>query len=172
VRFGTTRKSRRPPGRRSPAYYRVDGLDLRAEMMRLCALPVFGGAEGRLAAEPPQLAIRRASRKPRNSLGFAIPAERRISVTAYPGIRRADLEEVLLHELVHIAVGRAGRSWHGTVFKRTLKRAMREGYGVTGIKAQGSIHGAYADAIVARRRLAERRRGASNPDQLALDTAA
>jgi hypothetical protein len=166
------RSSKRAPRTRPPAYYRVDGFDLREELLRLCALRVFGGPEGPLASEPPQLTVRRASRKPRNSLGFAIPDERRISVTAYPGIRRCDLEEVLLHELVHIAVGRAGRSWHGTVFKRTLKKAMREGYGVTGVRAHGSIHGAYADAIEARRRQAARKRGELNPQQLALDTAA
>jgi hypothetical protein len=164
-------KRRGPPGRPA-AYYEIDGFDMGEELLRLCALPVFGGPDGPISQKPPHLTIRRASKKPRQNLGFAIPDERRISVTAYPGIRRADLEETLLHELVHIAVGRKGRSWHGAVFMRTLKRAMREGYGVTGVTARGSIHGAYADAIEARRRRAERGRGALNPQQLALDTAA
>jgi hypothetical protein len=165
------RRGKRRPRGRPPGYYRVDGFDLREEMLRLCALRVFGGPDGQLAHEPPQLTVRRASRRPRQNLGFAIPDERRISVTAYPGIRRADMEETLLHELVHIAVGRNGRSWHGAVFRQTLRRAMREGYDVTGITARGSIHGAYAEAIDARRRRAAREQ-ASNPDQLALDTAA
>ena len=163
---------RNPQRRRPPAYFRVDGFDLRAEMLRLCRLPVFGDEGGPLASAPPQLTVRRASRKPRHSLGFAVPDERRISVTAYPGIRRADLQEVLLHELVHVAVGRAGRSWHGAEFKRTLKRAMREGYGVSGVADRASIHGAYADAIERRRRRAERRRAAVGPGQLAFDDAA
>ena len=166
------RSKRRRPSKRPPAYYLVDGFDLREEMLRLCRLPMFGGENGPLSKTPPDLAIRRASKRPRSNLGFAIPDERRISVTAFPGIRRSDLEETLLHELVHIAIGRTGRSWHGAVFKRTLKRAMREGYGVTGIAARGPIHGAYADAIEARRRHAARKRGEPNPQQLALDTAA
>jgi hypothetical protein len=128
------------------------------EMLRLCRLAALGGPDGELARTPPQLAIRRASNRPRSSLGFAIPAERRISVTAYPGIRRGDLQETLLHELVHIAVGRRGRSWHGAVFKRTLKRAMREGYGVSGVAPRTCSHGIYAEAL-------ERLR----PGQLALD---
>jgi hypothetical protein len=163
---------RRAAPKRRPGYFRVDGFDLRAEMLRLCRLPVFGDEAGPLASAPPQLTVRRATRKPRSSLGFAVPDERRISVTAYPGVRRADLEEVLLHELVHVAVGRAGRSWHGAEFKRTLKRAMREGYGVSGVAGGASIHGAYADAIERRRRRGERRRAAVAPQQLAFDDAA
>ncbi|MEK6277496.1 MAG: hypothetical protein AABM29_05745 [Actinomycetota bacterium] len=161
----------RPPRKRPASYYRVDGFDLREEMLRLCGLPVFAGQDSVLARTPPELAVRRASRKPHRNLGFAIPSERRISVTAYPGIRRGDLEEVLLHELVHIAVGRNGRSWHGATFNRTLKRAMCEGYGVTGVKARGSIHGAYADAIERRRTPARPRGGGVHPNQLAIDTA-
>jgi hypothetical protein len=152
------RRRRSAPRKRPPAYYRVDGLDLRQELERLCALPVFGGPDGPLARRHPQLTVRRASKRPRRNLGFAIPSERRISVTAYPGIRRGDLQETLLHELVHIAVGNNGGSWHGQAFKRTLKRAMREGYGITGVAARGSIHGAYAEAL---ERL--------SPGQLALD---
>ena len=140
--------------------------------MRLCRLPVLGGTQGPLARRPPELTVRRASRKPRRNLGFAVPSERRISVTSYPGIRRGDLEETLLHELVHIAIGRTGRSWHGTVFKRTLRRAMREAYGVRGVAMHGSIHGAYADALEKRRLRDGRRVGRLHPDQLALDSAA
>ena len=145
MRFRRTRRSR--PRTRAAAYYRVDGFDLRSELLRLCALEVFGGPDGELARRPPSLAVRRASRKPRRNLGFAVPAESRISVTAYPGIRRGDLEETLLHELVHIAVGRSSSGWHGAEFKHRLRRAMREAYGVTGVKARGSIHGAYAEAL-------------------------
>ncbi|MEZ5073820.1 MAG: hypothetical protein R2691_03160 [Solirubrobacterales bacterium] len=95
------------------------------------------------------MAIRRASRRPRSRLGFAVPAENRISVTAYPGIRRGDALETLLHELVHIAVGPAteARRWHGREFRTTLRAAMAEAYGVTGVGAANAYHGAYADAI-------------------------
>ena len=128
------------------------GLDLANELERLCRLAALGGPQGRLASDPPDLTVRRAARRPRSRLGFAIPDENRISVTAYPGIRRGDLLETLLHELVHIAIGEGegGRRWQGREFKSTLRRAMREAYGVTGVRAPNTYHGTYADALEAR----------------------
>ena len=113
--------------------------------------------------------MRRASARPRRNLGFAVPSERRISVTAYPGIRLGDAQEVLLHELVHIAIARSDGSWHGRLFKRTLSRAMREAYGVSVPRARGATHGAYADAL--ERRRAAARPSAVHPGQLAFDAA-
>ena len=117
-------------------------------MSRLRELPAF--AEGPLATREPELKVRRARRKP-NRLGFAVPSQFRLSVTAYPGIRPGDILETLLHELVHLHVGRAAEShaWHGRTFKRTLARAMEEGYGVAGPSPRGTIHGFYAEAIEA-----------------------
>jgi hypothetical protein len=135
-----------PRPRRAPSYYVVAGVPLDREMDRLRALPVF--AAGPLAARP-ELKVRRAAKRP-NRLGFAVPTEFRLSVTAYPGIRPGDVLETLLHELTHLHVGRApeAHAWHGPTFKRTLARAMREGYGVTVTKARAStLHGAYAEAI-------------------------
>jgi hypothetical protein len=146
----------------------VAGIDLEHEMERLCALGVFGGAGGPLAQEPPQLDVRRASKRPRRNLGFAVPAERRISVTAYPGIRPGDVQETLLHELVHIALGRHDGGWHGSHFRQILPQAMRQAYGIDGVQARASTHGAYAEALERRRRAVSR----LHPDQLALDTAA
>lgn len=125
------------------------GIDLRAEMTRLCRLPALGGPNGHLAAAPPELTVRRASRQPRSRLGFAVPDEHRISVTVYPGIKRADLLETLLHELVHIAVGPASetRRWHGRAFTSKLRAAMAEAYGVAGVSGPSARHGAYASAI-------------------------
>lgn len=119
-------------------------------MQRLRALPVF--ARGPLAEAAPELKIRRASRIP-NRLGFAVPGEFRLSVTDYPGIRPGDALETLLHELVHLHVGRqpGAHAWHGRVFKRTLARAMAEGYGVTGTPPRSTLHGTYAAAIERRR---------------------
>src|SRR6476619_2726678 len=91
--------------RRPAAYYQVAGIDLRTEMDRLASLLIFGGGGGPLARRPPTLNIRRASSRPRTRLGFAIPDEWRISVTAFPGQRQGDAEETLLHELVHLFVG-------------------------------------------------------------------
>jgi hypothetical protein len=115
-------------------------------MERLRALPVFAG--GPLARAAPQLKVRRAQRRP-NRLGFAVPSEFRLSVTAYPGICRGDVLETLLHELVHLHVGRAAEAhaWHGATFKRTLARAMREAYDVNIRVPRSTLHGTYAAAI-------------------------
>ena len=147
---------------RARAYYLVAGVDLRAEMARLRELPVFTG--GPLAEREPELKVRRARRRP-NRLGFAVPAEFRLSVTAYPGIRPGDVLETLLHELVHLHVGRqrGAHAWHGRVFKETLARAMHEAYGVGRLRPRSTRHGIYAEAIEA-----QRRRG----NQLELDVAA
>lgn len=131
---------------RTRAYYVVAGVALDKELERLRSLPVFAG--GPLAARAPELKVRRASKRP-NRLGFAVPTEYRLSVTAYPGIRPGDVLETLLHELVHLHVGRApeAHAWHGPTFKRTLVRAMHEAYGVTGVRPTHTRHGVYAEAI-------------------------
>ena len=140
----------------------VAGVDLRREMERLRELATF--ADGELPRAAPKLKVRRASRRP-NRLGFAIPSEWRISVTDYPGIRPGDALETLLHELVHLHVGRqpGAHRWHGPLFKRTLAAAMAEAYGVDA-RPRNTLHGVYAEAI-------ERRR-LSGGEQLALPLAA
>ena len=132
--------------RRDRTYFVVAGVDLRQEMSRLRGLPAF--AEGPLPAREPELKVRRARRRP-NRLGFAVPSQFRLSVTAYPGVRAGDVLETLLHELTHLHVGRAAEAhgWHGATFKRTLARAMEEAYGVAGLRPRSTIHGAYAEAI-------------------------
>jgi hypothetical protein len=116
------------------------------ELERLRALPVF--ADGPLATGKPELKVRRAGKRP-NRLGFAVPVEFRLSVTAYPGIRPGDVEETLLHELVHLHVGRAAEphAWHGPTFKRALATAMRQAYGIAIRRPSSTRHGAYAEAI-------------------------
>jgi hypothetical protein len=115
-------------------------------MSRLRELSVFAG--GPLAGREPELKVRRARKCP-NRLGFAVPSEFRLSVTAYPGIRLGDVLEALLHELVHLHVGRAAEAhaWHGPTFKETLARAMDEGYGITELRPSSTRHGTYAEAI-------------------------
>lgn len=138
------------------SYFVVAGLDLHEEMRRLCALPVF--ASGPLARDLPTLKVRRAARRP-NRLGFAVPEEARLSVTAYPGIRVGDVQETLLHELVHLHVSteRGHRRWHGRRFKTTLHRAIAQAYGLRFRPPGSALHGTYADAIerLRARRLAE-----------------
>jgi predicted SprT family Zn-dependent metalloprotease len=126
-------------------------------MEHLRRLPVFAG--GSLARSAPQLKVRRAQRRP-NRLGFAVPSEFRLSVTAYPGIRRGDVLETLLHELVHLHVGRAAEAhaWHGPTFKRTLAQAMEEAYGLTISPPRSTLHGTYAAAIESRWRAPDRAR--------------
>lgn len=168
----SSRRSKRGVATRRPAnYFRVAGLDLRAEMERLCRLPVFGGENGPLGRRPPTLTIRRASSRPRSRLGFAIPDEWRISVTAFPGQRQGDAEETLAHELVHLFVGVSPgtRRWHGREFKATMRRAMREGYGIGNLRLDSSYHGAYADALERVRSQAQAQGSkALHPGQLAL----
>ena len=130
------------------SYYLVAGVALDEEMERLRELLVF--VDGPLAAASPQLKVRRARRRP-NRLGFAVPSQFRLSVTAYPGIRSGDVLETLLHELVHLHVGRAAEAhaWHGPTFKRVLARAMREAYAVEIPTPRATLHGPYAEAIEA-----------------------
>lgn len=115
-------------------------------MDRLRALPVF--ADGPLAARAPELTVRRARRRP-NRVGFAVPTQFRLSVTAYPDIGAGDVLETLLHELTHLHVGRAAEAhaWHGRTFKLTLARGMREAYGVSIPMPPHTRHGLYAAAI-------------------------
>jgi len=110
---------------------------------------------GPLAEVRPGLKVRRAQRRP-HRLGFAVPGEWRLSVTAYPGIRAGDVLETLLHELVHLHVGRqpGGHAWHGRAFKGALAAAMAEAYRVVApAPARSTVHGAYAAAIERRRPL-------------------
>ena len=143
-----------PPPVRAPSYYLVAGVALDREMERLRALPVF--ADGPLAARRPELKVRRARTRP-NRLGFAIPTQFRLSVTAYPGARAGDVLETLLHELTHLHVGRAAEAhaWHGRTFKAILARAMAEAYGIASPPPPDSRHGVYAEAI--ERELREKR---------------
>ena len=139
---------RRAPPRR-PSYFVYEGFDLRAELERLCRLDALGGPGGELALAPPELTVRRAAKRPRNRMGFAVIDQRRISVTAFPGVRHGDLAETLLHELVHVHVGVSpgSRRFHGREFKDGLEAAMREAYELGPVRPRHSMHGIYAEAI-------------------------
>ncbi len=140
-----TRRAPTAP-RRPRSYYLVAGVALEEELERLRALPVF--AHGPLATHRPEFKVRRAAKRP-NRLGFAVPAEFRLQVTAYPGIRAGDVLETLLHELVHLHVGRAAEphAWHGQTFKRALATAMKQAYGIAIRPPSSTRHGTYAEAI-------------------------
>ncbi|HMJ72597.1 MAG TPA: SprT-like domain-containing protein [Solirubrobacterales bacterium] len=155
---GPRRKSATP--RHARSYYLVAGVALDQELERLRALPVF--ADGPLATRRPELKVRRAGKRP-NRLGFAVPTEFRLSVTAHRGIRRGDIQETLLHELVHLHVGRAAEShaWHGRTFKRALATAMKQAYGIAIRPPSSTRHGTYAEAI---ERARSQRHGTGNKD--------
>jgi hypothetical protein len=144
--FARAQDRRNSAAVRPASYYVVAAVPLNREMERLRSLPVF--ADGPLATRRPELRVRRAARKP-NRLGFAVPTEFRLSVTAYPGIGPGDVLETLLHELTHLHVGRAAEAhaWHGPTFKRALATAMREAYGLTIPSPRSTRHGTYAAAI-------------------------
>jgi hypothetical protein len=143
-----TRPKRSPPAPRPRArsYFVVAGIALDEELERLRGLEAF--ATGPLAARAPELKVRRARDRP-NRVGFAVPSEFRLSVTAYPDIRPGDVLETLLHELTHLHVGRAAEAhaWHGRTFKATLAQAMEEAYGIAAKPPSHSRHGFYAEAI-------------------------
>jgi hypothetical protein len=132
--------------KRASSYFLVAGVALDRELDRLRSLTVFEG--GPLAARAPALKVRRAHRRP-NRLGFAVPSQFRLSVTAYPEIRPGDVLETLLHELVHLHVGRAAEAhaWHGRSFKWALAQAMEQAYGVVIPPPPSTLHGIYAEAI-------------------------
>jgi len=132
--------------RRDPSYYLVAGIALEQELDRMRALKTFAG--GQLSRQRPLLKVRRARKRP-NRLGFAVPSQFRLSVTAYPGIRPGDVLETLLHELVHLHVGRSAEAhaWHGPTFKNTLAAAINESYGITLRHPSTTRHGLYAEAI-------------------------
>ena len=122
-------------------------------------------SSGADSASGPRANTASARRRP-NRLGFAVPDEWRLSVTEYPGIRPGDAQETLLHELVHLHVGRqrGHHAWHGPLFKQTLARAMAEAYGIDDLKPRSTLHGAYAAALELRR--------LTRGEQLALELAA
>ncbi len=132
--------------KQDPSYFLVAGVELEREMDRLRALETFAG--GRLASERPALNVRRARKRP-NRLGFAVPNQFRLSVSAYPGIRRGDVLETLIHELVHLHLGRTAEAhaWHGRIFKITLAAAINEAYGIALQSPSSTHHGVYAEAI-------------------------
>lgn len=113
--------------------FTVDGLNLEAEMKRLCRLKVFWRGNGKPMREP-TLIVKRMKRYPQTRLGWCRYSDRTICVIAYPGIDRYDAMETLLHELVHVFEGTdtySKRPHHGDNFKRRFRDAMREAYGVS-----------------------------------------
>lgn len=86
----------------------------------------------RLTADRITYQVRRYSQHPRSRLGSAWPWERRLQVNDYPGVTAEGARETLLHEIVHLAVGRDPSdhaAWHGRAFQKALRDARAEVYG-------------------------------------------
>lgn len=133
------------------ARYTVEGVDLRKEMDKLLKLRVFGGRQGRLFRNPPELVISRRTQYPSSQLGYAEMhgswGHYRITVATYPGQTLADARETLVHELVHVAVGL--NHGHDATFRETMTKAFREAYKVLPVGvAHNRYHGRYAAALM------------------------
>jgi hypothetical protein len=131
------------------AYYVIAGVNLQAEMKRLVKLKAFGGRQGRMARQIPNLVVRRCKSHPRTRLGSASPWENKIIVAAYPGQDAADVRETLIHELVHIYCGydrSDKRHWHGTEFRSKFREAVEEAYGFWP-RITSAYHGSVAQGL-------------------------
>lgn len=104
----------------------VGEVDTHATMKRMLRLPAmrdrmretFGFEKRRL----PELTLRR--RASSGVSAHAYPWEWRIAMTIGPCESRISVEELILHELVHLVC--EGDEWHGDVYRRTLVLAARE----------------------------------------------
>jgi hypothetical protein len=134
---------------RPRAYFEVAGVDLLDRMAGIVRLEALGGPSGPLARKHPALRVRRSARRPRSNLGWARPADWRLSVTAYPEIRASEVLETLCHELAHVYLGRGrgGEAWHGPRFKATMHALMVEAFGLTVARPRNRYAGYYAAAL-------------------------
>lgn len=110
------------------AYYTVAGLDLQVELKRMLKAPTLKKLKRRNVS----LKVRRASRCPSSRLGWAKYWKAEIQVTTYPGQDRYEAQEILLHELCHLAAGQdtfSGQCHHGPHFKKLFREAMYEVFG-------------------------------------------
>lgn len=110
------------------AYYEVDGVNLRDAVKQAWQLPVAREWRERnnRPSSPPRITVRRTKQTLWRRLGFAVPWEHRISVTVFPGCTATHVIDVLLHEVVHILLGKTKDGWHGPAFEATLKTLERE----------------------------------------------
>lgn len=131
--------------------YIIDGLDLRVELDRLLALPVFHGSVHDI--ERPTLKVRRSTRQPRR-LGFARGGHTlSVSFAWTTNHDRFDAQEVLIHELTHIwfqqldideRVAHSSKFWnmHDLVFEQAT------GIDPRSLPPRTNIyHGRYASAM-------------------------
>jgi hypothetical protein len=104
----------------------ADLIDLQEALRQLATLPVFDDA-----VQPVRRGIKLdigRSQRPSFVSGRAFGRERRLRIVVPHYAHAAEILEVLLHELVHLAMPAA--SSHGERFRRTLARAASQAWGV------------------------------------------
>lgn len=109
------------------AYYTVDGVDMREELAIIWRLPVVAEWLARrhcVRVSPrrfaPALHIRR-QRAIRRLLGWASYGRHLIRLMVTPTSTATQVIGTLLHEVVHIALGKVPGAPHGRTFKATLR---------------------------------------------------
>lgn len=106
----------------------VDGMDVREELARLCALP-FVRSHG---CPPIEMKVT-WSRTKLYVTGHARPGTCRIHLGLYDGCPRHEAEALIAHELAHVIL--PGDVGHGERWRRTLARIVADGYGLTEVPA-------------------------------------
>jgi len=120
------------------------GVDIKKAFEAYRKLPPFVGNLGHVKLEVGHRAEARWS-------GHAATYRRKIRVAYGPSATKAEVLEVLMHEMVHLACPR--REGHGERFKLTLRRAARELWGIEVPIIQGKDRGDEHNAAYAMDRL-------------------
>ena len=136
----------------------VDGLDLRAEWRRLCAMPVVSARIRERRLDRIELSVHRSSRA--HTTGHAKVRAGKVHLGLYGGCPRHEAQALLAHELAHaiLPVGHA----HDESWRRTFVLIVCHGYGVgapSELRAtEGTVHDLQARVeATLRRRLGDER---------------
>lgn len=120
------------------------GIDIKKALAAYRKFPPFVGNLGHLK-------LRVGHRAESKYSGHAKTYRREIRVAYGPSATKAEVLEVLMHEMVHLACPR--REAHGERFKLTLRRAARELWGIEVPVVQGKDRGDEHNAAYAMDRL-------------------
>jgi hypothetical protein len=107
------------------SHHAADLVDLPALLRQLAALPVFGDTPNTVRRGI-KLDVGRSATP--GARGVAFCRERRLRLVIGAWSTAADVAEVMLHELVHLALPDSAD--HGERFRLTLARAAREAWGI------------------------------------------
>ena len=115
---------------RETAYFTVHGVDLRAELRKLWALPIARELRAKLhplhRITPPTLSVQNRSAAT-NRYGVANSPAHTIRINRIPGHDAHTVRDTLAHELAHILTPRAH---HGIAWKTAYRLLCEQGYGV------------------------------------------